>query len=110
MTDQELFERYAAYAQDHGWTSEEAAKQIGVGRATFFNWKNGKRISPKGRQAMRIMVSVPVEPSVDKLSGTDHLTNYLFDEWRNLNGRERAEVIALIEQIKARKQTNDPHK
>jgi predicted Fe-S protein YdhL (DUF1289 family) len=34
----------------------------------------------------------------------------LFDEWKNLNGREKAEVIALIEQIKARKQTSDPHK
>lgn len=109
MTDQELFNKYAAYARDHGWTSEEAAKQIGVGRATFFNWKNGKQISPKGRKAMRIMIAVPVEPSAVNLTGTDHLTNYLLDEWKNLTGSEKAEVISLIEHIKARKQSNGTH-
>jgi hypothetical protein len=52
-----------------------------------------------------------LEPAqVSKHAPEDALLLYVETEWVNLTPAERAEVVAVIERAKARKQTSDPHK
>lgn len=61
MTDKEIFEKFIAYANSHGWTFEESAKNLGVSRASLFNWQNGKPISARPRKAMLLLITDPAK-------------------------------------------------
>ena len=106
MTDKELYEKFASYAYDHGWTIEESAKNIGVGRTTLFNYKNGHPISARVRQAMLILVAeaIPNPPPI-----TDKLLQYVNEEWPALSAEARGQIIHIIEKDIARKQSNSTH-
>ena len=100
MTDKELYEKFAVYAHDHGWTIEESAKNIGVGRTTLFNYKNGHPISARVRQAMLVLVAEAIPPPAPI---TDKLLQHINEEWGNLSAEARGQIICIIEKDKERK-------
>ena len=98
-------------------SDRDLAKEIGVTPAMLSNWRTGKAgISARCQDRiiqyyMRIgWKTVEKEnPEAFPAANTttppnDRLFDYVTAEWRQLTPLERSEVVALIEQIKERKQ------
>ena len=104
MNDKELFRQFEEYVKDQGWTYEKAAKIIGFEKSTLFNWKNGKSISPRGRDAIRILTKKAVVPFcyLEKCPAekpVDHFLMEILEDWKYLDPEQRARVAGLASKL-----------
>lgn len=91
---------------------KQLADEIGVTTAMLSNWRTGKAGISARCQNRVIEFYTRIDwkkvGAREKSPPADHLTNYLLDEWKQLTGAEKAEIIALIEAIKERKKSPEP--
>ena len=103
-------------------TDRELAKEIGVTPAMLSNWRTGKAGISSRCQDRVLQFYLRIDwkkvekenpgafPAVTAApQQNDRLLEYVTAEWQQLTPSERAEVVAVIEQIKARKQENNSH-
>lgn len=103
-------------------TDRELAREIGVTPAMLSNWRTGKAGISARCQDRVLQFYLRIDwkkvekenPGAFPATGApqpakDRLFEYVADEWQQLTPPERAEVVAVIEQIKARKQSNSSH-
>lgn len=104
-------------------TDRDLARAIGVTPAMLSNWRTGKAGISARCQNRIIQFYLQIDwkkvekENPDLFPAThptpnqgDRLLEYVTAEWQSLTPAERAEVVAVIEQAKARKHPNDPHK
>jgi len=106
MNDQELFGVFEEYIKDQGWTYEKAAGIIGFEKSTLFNWKNGKPISPRGRDAIRLLTKKALDPFcyLEKCPAekpVDHFLMEILEDWKYLDPEQRAQVAGLASKLSA---------
>lgn len=90
MNDKELLKAFEDYFADQGWTTEYASKMIGISKGTLFNWKNGGKISPTGRRAIKSLL-LDVSPQHN-----DRLMQIINENWSRLTIDDKTDVIKLI--------------
>jgi transcriptional regulator with XRE-family HTH domain len=98
-------------------TDRELAQEIGVTPAMLSNWRTGKAGISARCQDRVLQFYLRIDwKTVERenpgafsappaLPQGDRLLEYVTEEWQNLTPSERGEVIAVIEQIKERKNT-----
>lgn len=102
MNDKELFERFERYFKENGYTFDKAAKLIGVTKNSLFNWKNGRPISPKARNAMLVLMCEPPETKI-----SDNFLREILDCWEYLDPAERAKVAGVASELAAPKKKHE---
>ena len=101
-------------------SDRDLAKQIGVTPAMLSNWRTGKAGISARCQNRIIQFYLQIDwkkvekenpelfPTVHTAPNQgDRLLEYVTAEWQSLTPAERAEVVAVIERAKTKRQTND---
>jgi hypothetical protein len=114
MTDQELLNLLYSTMASQRRRLKDIADDLNVQAGSICRWRKTNKLSAGSRKLIAVWLAgqgVSLEPAqVSKHAPEDALLLYVETEWVNLTPAERAEVVAVIERAKARKQTSDPHK
>lgn len=119
MDDKELIDLFYTVIEQERAKIVDIAEILGVQPESISRWRKTDRLSRNSRGAIAAwLASKGVSISEPQMAcyfkncparePIEYLTSYLLDEWRSLTGAERAEVVALIEQIKERKKQSHP--
>lgn len=107
MNDQELLTMVDEYLKDNDISIGEFFDQLGIARANYSRWKNGRPMSTKMRQkitagVMPAIATKSVRCYFDKCPAeppADRFLQVVLESWNGLTINDRAKVAALAAEL-----------